>query len=215
MKQRGIQLSVKKVAKNIWLLLSTIRLIPHIALMKFHPSREILYMDIKRWEMEYFMADHTKSDWSLLITFIKLMTFFQEFRNLFYYRTGWYSKILYPLCHPMPLLVINKVDEGIGPGFLIMHGRASGVSARKIGKNCRIFQHVSIGHLDKNLKPTIGDNVTIFAGAKVYGNIKIGDNSTIGANAVIVKDVPENCTVVGVYPVYVVRRNGVKVKELL
>lgn len=147
-------------------------------------------------------------------TFVKLMTFLPEYRNLLYYRLGWASKILYPLCRPMPLLVINEVDEGIGPGFFIMHGRASGVSARRIGKNCRIFQHVSIGYLEENKKPVIGDNVTVFAGAKVLGNIKIGNNVIIGANAVVLKDVPDNCTVVGV-PAYIVKRNGVRVKESL
>jgi serine O-acetyltransferase len=59
------------------------------------------------------------------------------------------------------------------------------------------------------------DNVRIGAGAKVIGKVVVGNNCIIGANAVIVKDVPDNCTVVGVYPVYIVRRDGVKVKEIL
>ena len=77
-----------------------------------------------------------------------------------------------------------------------------------------IFQHVSIGYISETEKPTIGDNVTVFAGAKILGNVKVGNNSIVGANAVVIKDVPENCTVVGV-PAYIVRRNGVKVKEPL
>jgi serine O-acetyltransferase len=60
----------------------------------------------------------------------------------------------------------------------------------------------------------LGDNVRIMAGAKVIGNITIGNNSTVGANAVVVKDVPPNCTVVGV-PAYIVRRDGVRTHEKL
>ncbi|MDR2010191.1 MAG: serine O-acetyltransferase [Bacteroidales bacterium] len=63
-------------------------------------------------------------------------------------------------------------------------------------------------------KPTIGNNVKIYAGAKLIGGIKVGDNVKIGANAVVVKDVPDNCTVVGV-PAYIVRRDGVSIKENL
>jgi serine acetyltransferase len=62
--------------------------------------------------------------------------------------------------------------------------------------------------------PVIGSNVAIYAGAKVLGNITIGDNVNIGANAVVVKDVPDNCTVVSV-PAYIVKRNGIKVREEL
>ena len=206
-------MTAKSIAKNIWLSLSSIRLIPHILLMKYHPTREIIDLDMERWSREIFKKK-PGTRWNTIYTFIQLMTYYPEYRNLFYYRIGWTSRILYPFCRPMPLLVINRVDEGIGPGFFILHGRASGISAKRIGRNCRIFQHVSIGYINENDKPILGDNVTIFAGAKVLGNVKIGDNSIVGANAVVVKDVPQNCTVVGV-PAYIVRRNGMKVKEPL
>ena len=62
--------------------------------------------------------------------------------------------------------------------------------------------------------PIVQDNVTINAGAVVIGRVIIGNNSTVGAGTVVVKDIPENCTVVG-GPVYVVRRNGFRVKEQL
>ena len=70
----------------------------------------------------------------------------------------------------------------------------------KIGKNCVIFQQVTIGSnmlLDSKGMgaPTIGDNVYIGAGAKIIGNVHVGDNCRIGANAVVVKDVPDNTTV--------------------
>ncbi len=70
-----------------------------------------------------------------------------------------------------------------------------------IGKECVIFQHVTIGSntlVDSLSKgsPTIGNNCYIGAGAKIIGKVKIGNNVRIGANCVIVQDIPDNCTVV-------------------
>ena len=71
----------------------------------------------------------------------------------------------------------------------------------KIGKNCVIFQQVTIGANvlpdSKNRgAPTVGDNCYIGAGAKIIGNVKIGNNVRIGANCVVYQDVPDNCVVV-------------------
>ena len=71
----------------------------------------------------------------------------------------------------------------------------------KIGKNCVIFQQVTIGAArtagsKRNGNPTIGDNCYIGAGAKIIGNIKIGNNVRIGANAVVYEDVKDNSVVV-------------------
>lgn len=67
-----------------------------------------------------------------------------------------------------------------------------------IGKNCTIFQQVTIAEGENHKSATIGDNVMIGAGAKIIGNVKIGDNVKIGANAVVTKDIPSNCTAVGI-----------------
>ena len=69
-----------------------------------------------------------------------------------------------------------------------------------IGDDCTIYQQVTIGQENiahEGQAPTIGNNVYIGAGAKIIGPIKIGDNVRIGANAVVTKNVPSNCTVVG------------------
>lgn len=65
-----------------------------------------------------------------------------------------------------------------------------------------------------NTKPTIGNNVTIYTGAVVVGEITIGDNVKIAANTVVIKSVPSNCTVAG-NPAYIVKRDGQKVYEKL
>lgn len=75
----------------------------------------------------------------------------------------------------------------------------------RIGKNCVIFHQVTIGSNtlpDSNGKgaPQIGNNVYIGCGAKIIGNVTIGDNVRIGANCVVTKDIPANCTVVSASP---------------
>ena len=86
----------------------------------------------------------------------------------------------------------------IGGGLLIQHGFSTIISAEKIGKNCKIYQQVTIG-FDHDLQaPIIGDNVEVCCGAKVIGGITIGNNVLIGANAVVVKDIPSNSIVAGV-----------------
>lgn len=97
-----------------------------------------------------------------------------------------------------------------GPGLCIAHRGTIVINgASKIGKNCRINIDVNIGtQMGENGKaPTIGDNCFIGPGAKLFGDIKIGDNVAIGANAVVNKDFGDNVTIVGV-PAKVVSKKG-------
>lgn len=90
----------------------------------------------------------------------------------------------------------------IGKGLVIDHG--SGVvigETAEIGDNCTIYHGVTLGgtgHDKGKRHPTIGNNVLIATGAKVLGPFKVGDNSNIGANAVVLQEVPPNSTVVGI-----------------
>lgn len=89
----------------------------------------------------------------------------------------------------------------IGNGFFIDHGDGVVIGETTvIGDNVTIYQGVTLGGTGKDVgkrHPTIGDNVTIGAGAKVLGPFRVGDNSKIGAGAIVLKEVPDNCTVVG------------------
>ena len=67
-----------------------------------------------------------------------------------------------------------------------------------LGGGTIIYQNVTLGGLKGHYGPTIGRNCVIGSGAVILGEVKIGDNVKIGANAVVLKDVPDNCTVVGV-----------------
>lgn len=99
----------------------------------------------------------------------------------------------------------------IGKGLLIDHG--SGVvigETAEIGDNCTIYQGVTLGGTGKDKgkrHPTLGNNVMVGSGAKILGPFKVGDNSKIAANAVVLEEIPENCTAVGV-PARIVRRDG-------
>ena len=89
----------------------------------------------------------------------------------------------------------------IGEGFFIDHGDGVVIGETTIiGDNVTLYQGVTLGGTGKHVgkrHPTIGNNVTVGAGAKVLGPFKVGDNSKIGAGAIVLKEVPPNCTVVG------------------
>lgn len=102
----------------------------------------------------------------------------------------------------------------IGNGVFIDHGMGVVIGETTvIGDNCTIYQGVTLGGTGKDKgkrHPTIGNNVVIGSGAKVLGPFTVGDNSKIAANAVVLSEVPENCTVVGV-PGRIVKKNNVRV----
>ncbi|MDR1689161.1 MAG: serine O-acetyltransferase [Clostridiales bacterium] len=90
----------------------------------------------------------------------------------------------------------------IGKGLFIDHGMGVVIGETcEIGDNVTIYQGVTLGGTGKDTgkrHPTIGNNVLIGSGAKILGPFKVGDNSRVGAGSVILREVPENCTVVGV-----------------
>lgn len=97
----------------------------------------------------------------------------------------------------------------VGEGLFIDHGMGVVIGETTIiGDNVTIYQGATLGGTGKDVgkrHPTIGDNVVISTGAKVLGPFKVGDNSKIGANAVVLKEVPPNSTAVGV-PARIVRK---------
>lgn len=149
--------------------------------------------DIERWKE----VCHIKGN----ITFVLSILLWQypEFRNLLIYRNRyrriyrWWLALWYK---PMNTLYIQAKE--IGGGLFIQHGFATMISAEYIGENCWINQQVTIGFSDHERAPIIGDNVMITCGAKVLGNITVGDNAIIGANAVVVKDVEPGAVMGGV-----------------
>jgi len=134
--------------------------------------------------------------------------------------SGLHAVIAYRIAHALDRLRIPVVPRAImtlirwltgieihpsatvGRGLFIDHGMGVVIGETTIiGRNVTLFQGVTLGGTGKERgkrHPTLGDNVVIGAGAKVLGNITIGNNSMVGANAVVVRDVPDHSTVVGV-----------------
>ncbi len=102
----------------------------------------------------------------------------------------------------------------IGRGLLIDHGAGVVIGeTAEIGDNCTIYQGVTLGGTGKDVgkrHPTLGNNVMVGAGAKVLGPFKVGDNAKIAANAVVLSEVEENSTCVGV-PGRMIKRAGKRV----
>lgn len=99
----------------------------------------------------------------------------------------------------------------VGPGFYIGHFGGIVVNGRvSIGRNCNLSHGVTIGLSNRGSRkgwPTIGDNVYIGPGAKIFGAVRIGNNVAIGANSVVTRDVPDNTVVVGI-PAQVISHEG-------
>ena len=105
----------------------------------------------------------------------------------------------------------------IAPGFFIDHGMGVVIGeTTEIGENVTIYQGVTLGGTGKERgkrHPTLGHNVVVGVGAKVLGNIKIGDHVKIGGGSVVIHSVPDHFTVVGV-PAEIVRIDGKKVEDV-
>jgi serine O-acetyltransferase len=140
----------------------------------------------------------------------------QGFWALFVYRFGRWRiglrpRLLRQLLYPLYLFLHKAVQVAagiempceveIGRNFVIDHFGGIVISGyAKFGDNCRIRNGCVVGlaRVDDPCAPTIGNNVDIGCGAKLLGRITIGDNVLIGANAVVVRDVPANSIAVGV-----------------
>ena len=106
----------------------------------------------------------------------------------------------------------------IGNSLFIDHGMGVVIGETAvIGDNVTLYQGVTLGGTGREKgkrHPTIGNNVVIGTGAKILGNITIGSDSYVGANAVVIKDVPANSTIVGV-PGRLTKQDGKKIEEKL
>lgn len=203
---------------NILYALQILRAAPHIFLLNTSTARPIIEKDIEKWIEEHQFTEYVnRPKWRALVW---LLWRFPEFRNLFYYRIAKEAHLMARIILEIAKLFYKRMDtlyiysESIGEGLFIQHGFSSIIGAEVIGKNCWINQEVTLGYVGESGLPILEDNVHITAGAKVLGGVTIGENSIVGANAVVVKNVPPNCTVVGI-PAYIIRRDGKKVNEPL
>lgn len=176
--------------RKIRSLLHILRLLPILPWVNWNDDKFL--KDLTRW-MKICHLNGSRT-----VVLAQLLWHQKEYRNLFIYRNRhrWIYRYWIALWYcPMETLFIQTAE--IGGGLYIQHGFATMISAKSIGENCWINQQVTIGYTAKGC-PVIGDNVMITCGAKVLGNITIGDGAVIGANAVVVKDVEPGAVMGGV-----------------
>ena len=189
--------------KRLFVLLTCWRFVLHWMYYKSADNGEVIKEDLLR-NIKQFLHKENLS----FLNFCELLTFYVMVRNIFYarvaYRHHYYAKVLSVFARPLPLLDISSTAE-IGGGLIVQHGYGTIIAPRKIGKNCWVNQGVTIGYTNDDDCPTLGDNVTVYAGAKILGDVHVGNNVVVAANAVVVKDVEDNCIVGGV-PAKVIKR---------
>lgn len=187
--------------------------LPHVITFLLCKNNSVIKHDVRRW-IDCTVKEHHGHIWDLLY----LLSFWKEYRNVFYLRVGFARFLLQWYMRPLATLYINVSSDKFGAGTFIQHGFATVITAESIGEDCWINQQVTIGYNDSRKygfgKPVIGDRVRIASGAKVCGKIKIGDDTTIGMNAVVIKDVAPQSVVIP-SPMYLIRENGNEINKKL
>ncbi len=178
--------------------------------------KELLFADLVRQFAVGGQPDRKPGMWSLL-----LKSFSPRFMPVVVFRLShWcYQHGLSPLAKLFSLF--NFVFFGleiavrcdIGPGLYFPHTQGTVIGAHTIGANATIYHNVTFGAREIDLvftdasRPVVGSNVIVGAGAKVLGGVMLGDGARVGANAVVLQDVPAGATVVGI-PAQVVQPHG-------
>jgi serine O-acetyltransferase len=175
---------------KIILIIYKILLLPHLLLYFTSKNRKVIEMDICRWALAKGIQ---KNYTGLLLDFL---TYSPDFRTLFYFRLkNKFTHILNIYCRKQSNFTID-VNTKLGGGVLTGHPYCTILNAESIGENFYVNHLVTVGEINGK-RPTIGNNVSIYTGAIVIGDISIGDNCKIGAGAVVTKSIPENAVVVG------------------
>lgn len=157
--------------------------------------------DALRWVVPGEIAEPTMLTWAVLV---KLL-----FRHPALRATAWYRLACWGKANRIPFMVGTihrwlffwfglEIAGDIEGGLYLAHPVGTVINVSHMGQNCSIIAAVTIGMRNKWAFPVIGDGVFIGAGARILGAIIIGDYAKIGANAVVLHDIPAHATAVGV-----------------
>lgn len=186
------------LSKRLFAAINYPRTFPVYLCVIFSKQKHLIKEDVARWN------EIDQINFNLFESINWYLTYKKEFRNLIQHRFKYPSRSFVSLLHFViarilwkPLETLYIYTKDIGGGLYIQHGFSTIISAQKIGKNCRIYQQVTIGYKNQ-FSPVLEDNVSVTCGAKVLGGITMHANSLAGAGAVVLKDVPENAIVGGI-----------------
>ncbi len=157
--------------------------------------------DALRWVVPGQVAHPAALTWPLLI---KLLIRHVPLRAMAWYRLGAWCK-----ANQIPLLtgLLQRhlffrfgleIGGEIEGGLYIAHASGTVINVEHMGENCSVIASVTIGMRNEWVFPVIGNHVFIGAGARILGGLTIGDHAKIGANAVVMHDIPAQATAVGV-----------------
>jgi serine O-acetyltransferase len=172
--------------------------LPLVLLYRRAEAKALLDADLAQWSRVREVSASSSEE-----LLVQLLSRFPEFRNLFYYRLRHdggvpSSAVVAARRLWRPIATLDIGCDSIGAGLVVSHGNGTILAAKEIGRNCWVHHEVTVGWTYGGGQPTIGDDVFIGAGAKILGELSIGNGAKIGANAVVIRDVPDGATAVGV-----------------
>ncbi len=154
-------------------------------------------------------------------SYFEIIFLYSGFHALLYYRVAHFFHKIHLFFIARLISQLGKFFTGveihpaakIGRGLFIDHGTGIVIGeTAEIGDNCTLYQGVTLGGTGKDTgkrHPTLANNVLVGAGAKVLGPFRVGNNVKIAAGAVVLTEIPDDCTAVGV-PARIVKRDGVR-----
>lgn len=178
--------------------------------------KELLFADLAR---QYSLAGQPEKKLNILSVMVSF--FSPRFMPIVIFRLShWlYQHKLSPLAKILSLtnFVLFGLEIAvrceIGGGLYFPHTQGTVIGAHTIGVNATIYHNVTFGAREIDLdysessRPTVGDNVIVGAGAKVLGDVHLGNNSRVGANAVVLESVPDGTTVIGI-PARIIKQSS-------
>jgi serine O-acetyltransferase len=180
--------------------------LPLLLVYRVTDQQTVIDADVARWAELLWLSDRSRM-------LARLLYAFPEFRSVYYHRLR-HGNPAGALLGRLARLVWKGVEgldlaaTPIGPGLFISHGQGTVLAAERIGANLQVHQGVTVGwDYRGDRRPIVGDDVFIGAGAKVLGAVTVGHGARIGANAVVVSDVPPGATAVGV-PARIIAGDG-------
>lgn len=189
--------------------LNCLRLLPLYALMKVHPRRQFFDAERQHWYRAVLGKEGEKQNFSDTMMLLTL----PEYRSVLYWRMGGLRYFIAWWASGERTLHIEGTDyRNAQPGLVVHHGHSTRIACRHIGQGCEIWHNVTLGTARSfsGEFPTLGNHVKICTGAIVLGGITIGDNATIAAGSVVLKDVPADAVVAG-NPARIIRLKGERI----